>query len=207
VLYLFGVMIDDSYVWKDRLRRGRATLRRKLREAINDPERAEAAFVEVEAFAFLTGYIVRKLIEARKLSDELEEALLSVTTFPAQPGYRLDFLNAHKIDRGYDLRAGSVATIGLKSFCNLLVHSFVFMPATDDRSAEWTGFFLNSDRTRNKELLFVAREDFDVLVDEVIRDYVSSMHVDRIRNTVTKSRGLDGEPAVRISLNASSRRT
>jgi len=49
-------MIDDSYVWKDRLRRGRATLRRKMREAQQDPARAPAAFVEVEAFAFLAAY-------------------------------------------------------------------------------------------------------------------------------------------------------
>jgi hypothetical protein len=128
-------------------------------------------------------------------------------TFPAQPGYPLDFLNAHKIDRGYDLSAGRDTTIGLKSLCNLLVHSFVFIPATDDRSTGWTGFFLNSDRTRNKELLFIASEDFDVLVDEVIRDDVSTMHVDRIGNSITKSRAVEGEPAVPISLNAITRRS
>src|SRR6266516_624585 len=96
-------MIDDSHVWKDRVRRGRTTLRRKLRDATRDPAKAEAAFVEVEAFAFLTGYIVRKLIEAKKLSDELETANMNVITYPARSEYPLDFLSAHKIDSGYDL--------------------------------------------------------------------------------------------------------
>jgi SOS response regulatory protein OraA/RecX len=81
-------MIDDSYVWKNRLRTGRAILRRKLRRAKVDPARVDAAFVEIEAFAFLTGYIIRKLLEAKKLSDELEAAIMNVVTYPAAPSTR-----------------------------------------------------------------------------------------------------------------------
>jgi hypothetical protein len=197
---LVGV-IDDSYVWKDRLRRGRAVLRRKLRAAAADPTRVEAAFVEIEAFAFLTGYIVRKLIEAKKLSDELEAAAMRVEVYPAQPRYPLDILNAHRIDEGYDLTARSQRTVRLIPLCNLLVHSFVFMPATDESGAGWEGFFLNSDRTKSRELIFVASSDFDLLVDEVIQDHVVSMHFDRIRNIITKSRVQPGEAPPKISLN------
>jgi hypothetical protein len=195
-------MIDDSHAWKNRLRSGRAILRRKLRDATRHPARAEAAFVEVEAFAFLTGYIVRKLIEAKKLSDELEAAVMNVVSYPARPEYPLDFLSAHKIDRGYDLTAPSQKAVGLRGLCNLLVHSFVFMPAADEGGTGWTGFFLNSDRTKDKELVFIAREDFDLLVDEVVRDDVVTMHVDRIRNRVKKSRVGVGQAVPRISLNA-----
>jgi hypothetical protein len=193
-------MIDDSQVWKDRIRRGRATLRRKLRDAPRDPARAEAAFVEVEPFAFLTGYIVRKLIEAKKLSDELEGAVMNVVAYPARPDYPLDFLSAHEIDRGYDLTAPMPKAIGLRTLCNLLVHSFVFMPATTESGNEWAGFFLNSDHSK-RELVFVARDDFDVLVDEVVEDDIVMMHIDRIQNRVKKSRVGDGGPAPRISLN------
>jgi hypothetical protein len=196
-------MIDDSHVWKNRLRRGRAVLRHKLRDATRDSARTEAALVEIEAFAFLTGYIVRKLIEANKLSDELEAAIMNVVTYPARPGYPLDFLSAHKIDRGYDLTAPRQKAMGVKNLCNLLVHSFVFMPAADERGTGWTGFFLNSDHTKNKELSFIAREDFELLVDEVLKDDIVTLHVDRIRNRVRKSRVGEGEAPPRISLNAS----
>src|SRR4051812_7333069 len=118
-------MIEDSYVWKDRLRRSRAILRRKMREADSDPQRAEAAFVELEVFVFLTGYIVRKLIEAVKLSDELEATRLPVMVYSARPSYPLDFMNADKVDRGYDLASGKKETLGLRDVCNLLIHSFV----------------------------------------------------------------------------------
>jgi hypothetical protein len=89
-------MIDDSQVWKSRLRRARTTLTRKLRAATRDSKLAEDAFVEVEAFAFLAGYIVRKLIEAKKLSDELESAAMKVVAYPARADYTHDFLSAHK---------------------------------------------------------------------------------------------------------------
>lgn len=194
-------MIDDSHVWKNRLRRTRATLRRRLRDASRDPVRAEVAFVEVEVFAFLTGYIVRKLIEAKRLSDELETAVMNVVTYPARPEYPLDLLSAYKIDRGYDLTAPMQKTIGLRSLCNLLVHSFVFVPAADESGSEWTGFFVNSDHTKNKELVFISREDFDLLVDEVLRDEVVTMEIDRIRNLVKKSRVRNGDAPARISLN------
>ncbi len=197
-------MIDDSQVWKNRLRRARTNLRRKLQAAARDSARAEDAFVEVEAFAFLTGYIVRKLIEANKLSDELESAVMKAVAYPARPDYPLDFLSAHKIDRGYDLADPKQREIALRSICNLLVHSFVFMPSTDESGTAWTGFFLNSDRSKNKELVFITREDFDLLVDEVLRDDVVEMHVDRLRGRVTKSRFVRADARSTISLNADS---
>jgi hypothetical protein len=197
-------MIDDSQVWKSRLRRARTSLRRKLRAAAHDSGLAEDAFVEVEAFAFLAGYIVRKLIEARKLSDELESSAMKVLAYPARADYPLDFLSAHKIDRGYDLTNPVQREVGLRTICNLLVHSFVFMPSTNEGGTTWTGFFLNSDRTKNKELVFIAREDFDLLVDEVLKDDIVEMQVDRIRDRVSKSRFGQGESRSPISLNASS---
>jgi hypothetical protein len=196
-------MIDDSYAWKDRLRRGRAVVRRKLRAAAEDPARLEVALIEVEAFVFLTGYIVRKMSEAQKLSDELESATMSVVAYPARPTYPLDFLSAHHIDRGYDLEAPGARSLTLRTLCNLLIHSFVFMTVTDEIGTDWNGFFVNSDRTKGRELLYVARDDFDLLVDEVISDDVVTMRVDRILNRVTKSRVLDGHPVPQISFNAS----
>jgi len=195
-------MIDDSYDWKDRVRRARGSLRRKLRRAKVDPGAQDAAFVEVEAFVFLTAYIIRKLVEARKLSDELEKATMSVTSYPANADYRLDFLNAHRIDRGYDFNVGSVKTIALGDLCNLIIHSFVFIPATNEEAVEWTGFFVNSDWTKSRELLFVEQEDFNLLVDEVIGDDIVTMHVNRIDNTVQKSRFPEGRSSGPVSLNA-----
>lgn len=127
---------------------------------------------------------------------------MNVVAYPARPEYPVDFLNAHKIDRGYDLAAPATKTLGLRDLCNLLVHSFVFMPATDEEGTGWTGFFLNSDRTKKRELVFIARADFDHFVDEVIGDYVVTLHVNRIQNKVRKSRVGDGDAVARISLNA-----
>jgi len=136
--------------------------------------------------------IIRKLSEAKKLSDELEAAVISVIAYPAWSDYRLDFLSAHHVEKGYDLASPRKKSLGPKRLCNLLVHSFVFVPTSDEQGTTCTGFFLNSDRTKTKEVLFITWEDFDLLVDEVVGDHIVTMSVDRIRDRVTKSRVADG---------------
>ena len=129
---------------------------------------------------------------------------MKVVACPARADYPLDVLSAHKIDRWYDLADPRQREIELRSICNLLVHSFVFIPATDESGTSWTGFFLNSDHTKDKVLLFITREDFDLFVDEILKDDVIEMHADRIGGHVTKSRFAQGEARSTISLNADS---
>jgi hypothetical protein len=199
-------VIDDSYVWKDRLRRERATVRRKLRQSRVDADCLEQALVAVEVFAFLTGYITRKLFEAKKMSDELESAAMEVVMYPRRNlAYKLDLLNANHLDRAYDFGAPETKTLGVQQLCNMLIHSFVLTPVTDEARRSCEGFLVNSDRTKDEELVFVAWADFDVLVDEVIGDHVVEMRIDRIENQITKSRVPEGYPKPRIALNVARR--
>jgi hypothetical protein len=195
-------VIDDSYVWKDRLRRERAAFRRKQQRALNDPDRVEEAFVAIEVFAFLTGYITRKLIEAKKLSDELEGAAMRVVTYPATD-YKLDFMNAHHVDRGYDFSQPGTETLKLSQLRNMLIHSFVFTPMTDEAGTNCAGFFINTDRTKDAKVILVSLPDFDLLVDEVVHDGIVHMTFDRLAERVTKSRVGRNDPKPRVALNVS----
>ena len=195
-------VIDDSYVWKDRLRRERASLKAKMRRAQTNEDLLETAFVGVEVFVFLVGYVTRKLIEAKKISDELEAASMGVDSFPRQePDYKLDYLNAHHIDRAYNLQQPQKKRLRVGQLCNLIIHSFVFMPSTDDDGKTCVGFFVNSDRTKETELLFIDWDDFNVLVDEVISDDIVSSQFDRRADSLTKSRVGPGDPQPVIRLN------
>jgi hypothetical protein len=198
-------VIDDSNVWKDRLRRERTALKRSLRRSLHDPDQVESALAAIEVFAFLVGYIVRKLIESKKLSDELEGATMEVVAHKRrEPDSKLDFLNAHHVERAYDLSAAHKKNLGLRQLCNLLVHSFVFMPAIDQKEV-CAGFYVNSDQTKERELVFVDWADFDLLVSEVVQDDVVAMSVDRVAGRVTRSRVEGDAPKTSVVLNVTRR--
>jgi hypothetical protein len=61
-----------------------------LRRAAADPQWIGDAFVAVEVFAFLTGYITRKLLDSQKMSDELEAAVMEVAGCKTLIGLRTD---------------------------------------------------------------------------------------------------------------------
>ena len=54
---------------------------------------------------------------------------------------------------------------------------------------------------RPQEVIYVKRDDFDLLVDEVIRDRIVTMHFDRRDNRVEKSRFPAGQAVAPVSLN------
>lgn len=187
-------MIDDSWVWKEKLVRDRGGLKRRLRAAAEDEDALEKALVSLESFVFLTGYILRKLAEARKLSDQLERSVMRVTAYPrTHSSYPLDFMNAHRIDRAYDFNSGRQKTLAFRDICNVLVHSFVFMATTDEDGRTATGFLVNSDRLKNVELYFVDLDDFFSLVSQVASDDIVYLHNDRVTGKVVKLRAMPGD--------------
>lgn len=182
-------MIDDSWEWKDELRRDLRSLRRKLSRARLSEQASEEAIVAVEKFALVAAYIIRKLKEAGKLSDELEaEATLPVQAFPrADTSYPVDLMSRHNIDRAYDLRFASHRKLSLDAACNRLIHSFVFTVALEAETP--CGFLFNSDRMKEREVYLVTLDDFLSLVRSVLADDVVSSEFSRITGVHRKSRG------------------
>lgn len=74
-------------------------------------------------------------------------------------------MNWHKLDELYDLSAGREASIGLRDFCNQIVHSFVFVLSIA-ASGGLQGFFVASDREKSQGLLYF---DIDSVSDALLR--------------------------------------
>lgn len=184
-------MVWDSWVWKDQLRRDLRALKTKLNKAaaLKTDESLEQAGVAIEKFAFTSAFIVRKLIEAKKLSDELENSSITLQAFPRVKTERhLDFLNWHHIDRFYDVSHSTEVKLRVRELCHLLVHSFVFTVLEDPESCQFDSILFNSEHTKNKILYRMTLTTLFDLILAVTRDDVATMRYNRRTGTLKKPR-------------------
>lgn len=136
----------------------------------------EASLAAVEQDVFLAAYAIRKLIESQKISDEVESMTLRAAAF-APRGEPVDVMNWFKLERVYDLDASTPVDASLRDWCNQVVHSFVFVADVD--ATGLTGFFIASDRAKDKRLLHFT---VDAVVDamrRVANDVVAQAHWQR----------------------------
>lgn len=182
-------MIWDSRVWKQELGKELKNFKRFLHEmALVD---TEYFALGLEKFYFICAYIIRKLIEANKLSDEL-----TVKKYPCSKYLRtnyeqqLDWVNHHHFESFYNLLKEQSCSLNLRQICNLLIHSFVFSPTfkEDMESMIFTGIFINTDVTRDKCIYHINYKTFFSLIQNVMNDEISNVEYDRLNGIVKKSR-------------------
>ena len=110
--------------------------------------------INLEKDLFLGFYIIRKLMEARKLSVEVESTPVHVTSYPWKGGRQITILNWDQINDHYDWSAAADEILSLRELCNLFVHSYVYLPfMSDDRTLE--ALLVSSERSRHKKLFNV----------------------------------------------------
>lgn len=157
-------MIFESRFWKDDLlRRADSLAKRKTQRRWS-----EASLAKVEQDLMLAAYSIRKLIESKKLSDSVASQTVPGRSFkPTDHGATR--INWDRIEKLYDLSSSTAGTISAQHLVNQLIHSYVFMISLDERSLE--GFYVSSDRDRNKRLLHIGIDAFLALLRSVGSDY------------------------------------
>lgn len=154
-----------------------------------DEPSLQGALLEVERFVFWVAVSIRKLIESKKLSDDFEQLEFTVRRHPARAALsEQDWLNAHHFDRHYDLGRYEVETMRPLKLCNQLVHSFAFVPVTNEEGRTLEAILFNSDRTRSRGLYDVEWSEFDRMVMEAIDDDINYLQFDRRTQQLTKRR-------------------
>lgn len=147
----------------------------------------EKAWVRLERFVFWSCFVIRKLAEAMKLSDEFEAERFQILRFPRiDPEQPQDFMNAHRLERFYAFDRPEKRTVAPLWICSQLIHSFVYMPEAEDGPP--LGFYFNSDNSRRDSLFHIEWEEFERLVRAVVDDGVVSMGFNRLTGEVWKSR-------------------
>ena len=161
-------MIWESHYWKeDLLRRAKDLVRRKDQRKWFD-----SSFANLEQNLMIGFYSVRKLIEARKISDSSVDKKIAVTKYPAKKSQPIHLLNWHDIDEHFDLENGSVTTVDIFYLCNQFVHSYVFIIELNENS-RLEGFFVASDWQKNESLYFIDIEAVIGIFELVGNDYPS----------------------------------
>ena len=159
-------MIWDSVIWKKELRKEMLGFEKATSiHGIN----SEFLGFKTERFFFLSSYIIRKLLEADKLSNEVafRPILVKYYGYISQEGC-FDKLNNHHIDRFYDLDNECYKKKDLKWMCSKLIHSFCFAPLFHKK--KFCGVFFNSDETKKEGLFYIDYKTYKTIVVSCIHD-------------------------------------
>jgi hypothetical protein len=157
-------MIWESQYWKDELLAiARRLNRRRWTTA------GELMLVRTEQDVMIGFYIVRKLIEAKKITNELAERSVDIISHPCiRPPVTL--MNWHKIDELYDLNTLQRERIQLSQLANTFIHSYVFITDADDRGC-LSGIYVNSDHSRNRKIYYLPIKDIIHILKEFGSNY------------------------------------
>lgn len=160
-----------------------------------EEDESEAALIAVEQFVFWVAFAVRKLADSFKLSDEFEARQWAVTVHPKRASAPpTDYLNWHHVDTLYDLDSGASQSVTLRRLTGLLIHSFVFMPVTDEAGRKLEGILFNSDRTKDVGLYHVRWSEFCALIHALYDDDVVQGSYDRRTGRLEKRGPLTADP-------------
>ena len=161
-------MIWESAYWKDDLLRLTRILKQKRHQKIW----RESSLAIVEKTVMTGFYIIRKLMEAKKLSDTIVSQKIP-TQRHQHRGKPVALVNWHRIDRHYDLEHRSLTQRSLKWLCNQMIHSYVFIVSLDDKNS-LDGLYFASDRERNKAIHHLSLEKVIEVFESVGKNYPCS---------------------------------
>lgn len=215
-------MIFDSGIWKEDLKTELESLRHFLditdlnfdaeyeeTEDSEDRDVYEVVFIKLQKFTIYTSIVIRKMIESKRLSDELEQMSFAVSVHPK---IIEDIVNKYSLSEGietiYDYNNSTESTINLKKLTDMLIHSFIFQPKFDwhiddeslpDDEAELIaskvlGFYFNSDWSKDKHLYCIDLDTYFEIVNIVITDRVVYYSTDVKGNVLIKSSSFGKRP-------------
>jgi hypothetical protein len=187
-------MIYDSYVWKktlnNDLKKIKTFLLKYYSKVDNGSKSNDEAFIRLQKFFVFSSIIIRKLIEANKLSDEVMANSVKITTHEKINKNEITFFNDYEIEEFYDLDNPKKGTMSILNLTNSFIHSFHFMPDydwkvidenLDDDDYEnlklekLNGVYFSTDKTKDKTLNFITFEDFEKIINLIIKDNIVIM--------------------------------
>lgn len=156
-------MIWESSYWKEPLLASAQWLSRvRLSEKTSDK-----TYVRIEKAVFLGFYSIRKLLDSRKLSDVTTLLSFKLEWHPNR--IQVNQFNWQKLEKLYDTNVLRAETRDIRFLSNLFIHSYIFLTVEGDGRLK--GFFVSSDRDRNKKVYFVDLRHVLTAFRTVGRDY------------------------------------
>ena len=129
-------------------------------------------------------YIVRKLIESKKLPNRLVSTKITGRKFPNN-GRPVHLMNTHKFYEYYDFDNGKTEKFDLRFLINQIIHSYIFSPDfnlnEDNGEMTLSAIHFCSDDQRNKWIYELKLSTVIGLFDKIGNSHVtnSSMTFDK----------------------------
>lgn len=172
-------MIHESYPWKLDLRRRLRLIEKHNVSGLLERD-DDSAYTVLEKSVFYSAFIIRKLLECVKLSDEAER--YSFQAIGIKPVKHIDRMHHWPDEKSHDWGNEIFLSVKGKDLCNWLIHSYVFffIHEVDGSISE---FCISSDYDRNKILYKIALGDWISYMKYISSDDITeiSMHYDRTK--------------------------
>ena len=159
-------MIWDSSYWKEELLR----LADKLEKRRRQKHFSERSLGSHEKEIFFAFYTIRKLLEAKKLTEKVVHLNVPVDSYPSK-GKGVTLLNFRfEIEKHFDFERKTNETLSLGFLCNQIIHSYIyFNQFYGDRLVR---VLISSDHMRNRKLYSIKLGEIEKILRKVASDTV-----------------------------------
>jgi len=189
-------MIHESYYWRNELIQISEKISKKIKIQKNW---SDSKFAKFEKNIMLGFYIIRKLMEANKLTSKIGSTKFNLKMYQNNDT-KVTRMNNHRFDENYNFENFKIVKRDLKFLINQFVHSYVFVPVIsvidektlklmenkeltedelteiyEDGERELTGILVNTDTNKNENL-------FEIDINSIIEIFknVGECNVTRI---------------------------
>jgi len=162
-------MISESYPWKKELLKISKSLKKRF---VQKRWTIKSSFL-FEKEIFISFYIVRKLIEAEKISTINKKIQIPCYMIPSV-GKNVIRFNTSSCERLFDFEKTKKGNIKISELCNQVIHSYIF-DAVFDTEHQIAGFWVASDWKRHTTLYSFLLEDLIKLFELIGNDYPNFM--------------------------------
>lgn len=189
-------MIIDSVPYKYYLRNEVLAIRGLLQKSARI--RSNKKYFQVEKFLFTSAFLIRKLIENKKLSDELETEKIEVSYADViDIQATRDVMNKWDFWDNYQMETRKKDRLNLITLTNIFIHSHVLLLIPSNikskDNTEKIEIVITSDLKANK-IFILTLSTYLKICDDVFKDEIVSASYgwknegDEYRSVLTKSR-------------------
>ncbi|WP_139189046.1 hypothetical protein [Thalassobaculum litoreum] len=161
-------MIWDSAPWKDGLLKDADILQRWAMQSSRPSQQG----VIFEKKIFLSAYAMRKLLEARKICTALHRKPIVFSVYERKESF-ITPLNWDKIEIHYELDFPKQSSRTIWWLFDQIIHSHIFLLDIDNQNYI-DGFFISSDKEKEKSLNKIDLTSFLEIMREIGTDYPSN---------------------------------
>jgi hypothetical protein len=157
-------MIWESCYWKrDLLKKAEAI--EKFYNGV--PVMREGWYVSLEQDVMIGFYIVRKLVEALKVTTKLIRSNYKLKQYSIDESFTVHHMNWYKIEEYCDLSFGKGISFDLEKICNKFIHSFVFIP--NEEGGRVVSIFFTSDHGKGEGDSNKQKKLYEIELSTVVR--------------------------------------